>query len=306
MNFYLIGIDHKKTPIDIREAAYWGRPDIIRFLAVSGAGQTAVFSTCNRFEVYGIAENVVDAKHNIDLLQNRFNAIFNNAYIILDKTNVFDHLVRLATGLESQIRGETQIFAQLGTWAEQKSFPEALGRLVYDALLAAHGLRAKFSLNMPENNIAVLLYDRMLSQSDRDNLLNVVVAGTGKIAELFALYKPEGVRLYFAAHKNILKAQILATRANGKALLLKELPTLILNADVLISATSSPHRVFDKNYFLKIAAQRKRNLYIYDLAVPRDVTPDVKNIHGIVLKNIDEAILNVDFKNRLKTEPVSH
>jgi len=306
MTFYLIGIDHKIAPIDIREAVYWKREKIAEFWADYTACRIAVFSTCNRMEIYGIAKNTPEAKEAVSIFKKRFSEYFADSYIIYGEKNIFRHLVRLAAGLESQIKGELQIFSQLGTWAGREDFPQALGRLVHEALLAGLEIRTRASLNRPENNIAALLYKNLLEHNQSDNLLNIAVVGTGKIAELLAHYKPQGTRLYFAAHKNIIKAQELARISQGTALWLKELPGLLLNADVLISASSCPHMVFNKNYFLKIAALRDRELYIYDLAVPRNVSPDVKSVNGVILKNIDEAILNVDYKSRYKTQPVSY
>ncbi len=292
MIFYLIGIDHKVAPIGIREIVYWKRPHIAEFLAKQSVGRTATLSTCNRFEIYGIAENETEARLAAGLLKNRFDPIFDNSYTAYGAKNVFRHLVSLAAGLESHIRGELEIYGQLGAWAGREDFPKELGRLVHQALLAGLKIRAEADLNRPENNIAALLYKNLLEYNRSDDLLNVAVAGTGKIAELFACYKPQGVRLCFAAHKNILRAGELAGIAAGTAVLFKELPRLLLSADILISATSSPHRIFDKNYFSRIASTRTKELHIYDLAVPRDVEPAVKDIGGIVLKNIDEVMLN--------------
>jgi glutamyl-tRNA reductase len=305
MNFYLIGIDHRKAPISIREAVYWKRAEVAGFLAKLPAGRAAILSTCSRFEIYGVTKDPFNAGVIVDLLKDKFRPLFNNTYTIYSQEKVLKHLVRLAAGLESQIRGELQIYSQLGAWAGQDNFPPKIAGLVHDALLAAHDVRMKNGLNKPDNNIAVFVYEKILSEIHPNKLLNIAVVGTGKIAELFAAYKPQGVRLYFAAHKNISKAEGLAHKAQGKALFLKELPEYLKTADVLISATASPHRVFDKNYFLKIAVSRKQELYIYDLALPRDVAPGVKDIDGIILKNIDEVFINVDLKNRHKAESFS-
>lgn len=305
MSFYLIGIDHKKTPIGIREAAHWKRAEVAEFLSKLPAGRATILSTCSRFEIYGVTKDPFSAGVIVDLLKDKFRPLFNNAYAKYGQEKVFKHLVRLAAGLESQIRGELQIYSQLGAWAGQDDLPPKLAGLAHDALLAAHDVRMKNGFNKPDSNIAVFVYKKILSEIHPNKLLDIVVIGTGKIAELFAAYKPQGVRLYFAAHKNILKAEGLARKAQGKALFLKELPECLKTADVLISATASPHRVFDKNYFLKIAASRKQELYIYDLALPRDVAPVVKSIDGIILKNIDEVFINVDLKSRYKAESFS-
>lgn len=305
MNFYLIGIDHRKTEIDRREDAYWKRSEIAEFLAKLPVGRAAILSTCNRFEIYGSADGLFSAGIIIDLLKSRFSPLFDNAYVLYRRERIFRHLVRLAAGLESRIKGELQIYSQLGAWAGQDGFPPELAGLAHDALLAAHDVRMKNGLNRPDNNIAVFVYERISAEIQPNKLVNIAVAGTGAIAELFAAYKPQGARLYFAAHKNIAKAEDLARRAQGKVLFLKELPGYLRTADVLVSATASPHRVFDKNYFLKIAASRKQELHVYDLAMPRDVAPAVKGIDGIILKNIDEVFTNGDIKNRYKAEPVS-
>lgn len=304
MNFYLIGIDYKRTPIDIREAIYWKRADIGRFWSSHGQ-RTAILSTCNRFEIYGVTEDIFKVGVALDIFKARFAPLFNNAYILYHGKNVLRHLVRIASGLESQIRGELQISSQLSAWAGKENFPKELSELVYDALLAAHDIRAKSGLNRPEKNIAVLVYDRISIAAKPNKLLNVVVAGTGKIAELFAAYKPQGVKVDFASRRNIAKARELAKETGGRAILLKELPEYLLNADVLVSATASPHRVFSRNYCSKISALREKELYIYDLAMPRDVDPDVRNIEGIILKSIDEVTLNDNIKNKHKAESFS-
>lgn len=320
MNFFYLGIDHKTVPIDIREAAYGKRKEISAFWEDRASGQTAMLSTCNRFEIYGVAQDAFEAKARIDIFKSRFGKLFNSSYFIYGSDNVFRHLVRLAAGLESQIKGESQISAQLSSWAGQESFPEKLATMTYDALLLSHEIRSASGLKLHENNIATLLYEYILKMNDSDDLLNIVVAGTGNIARLFADYKPKETRLYFAAHKNIFKAHKLAEQSQGHALLLRDLPELLLKTDILISATSSPHRIFSKDYFSRIAALREKELRIYDLAVPRAVDPEAKNIDGIILNNIDdlsgifekynrslEAVLNEsNFKNRYAAEPVSH
>jgi len=304
VTFYLIGIDHKVAPIGIREAAYWKRPHIAEQLAKYGAGRAVVLSTCNRFEIYGIAEDRAEAELKIGSLKSRFEPIFNNSYAAYGTKNMLGHLVSLAAGLKSQMIGELEIYGQLGAWALSDGFPKELAALVHDALLSSHDVRMKSGSNHTENNIAVSLYDQILKAHNSDDLLNVVVAGTGKIAGLLAAYRPRDVRICFAAHKNILRAGELAGIAGGRAIFLKDLPQMLLSADVLISATSSPHRVFGKNYFSRIAAVREKDLYIYDLAVPRDVEPVVKDINGMILKNIDEVIQDARIKDRYAAEQI--
>jgi glutamyl-tRNA reductase len=199
--FYLIGIDYKRTPVNIREAVYWKRGDIAGFLAERSGGHAAAFHTCNRFEVYGTADDVHSARDFVRSFRKRFFPLFETGYAVYEETDVLRHIVRLASGVESQITGELQIYSQLGTWAGRKDTPAVLARLVHEALLATHALRYENGLNKPERNIAVSIYDSVLSKVRSDGLLNIAVVGTGSVAELFASYKPQGVRLVFAARR---------------------------------------------------------------------------------------------------------
>lgn len=305
MNFFLLGIDHRQTPIAIREALYWKRKEIAGFWSARSGPNAAILSTCGRLEIYGMAENAFEAELRITAFKRFFSEFDGRSYYLYGEKNIFRHLARLAAGLESRIKGESQIYDQLSAWVDEKNFPVELARLAREALSASHGIRMREGQNNPKNNIAVLLYDHLSSRINPCGLLNIAVAGTGRIAELFALYRPRGVRLYFAARKNILRAAELAVIAEGYTLYLEELPALLRDTDILISATSSPHRVFGKNYFSKIAALRKRELYIYDLAVPRDVAPEAGEIKGIVLKNIDEVTADVNIKDRRASEQIS-
>jgi glutamyl-tRNA reductase len=143
-------------------------------------------------------------------------------------------------------------------------------------------------LKATEHNIAALLFDAIRESITASEILEIVVIGTGKIAELFAAYRPKRVRLRFAAHKNFLKAKELATLAAGEAISFRELPAALLRADVLISATSSPHFILSQENLLQIAAGRPRPIYIYDLAIPRDIEPQDRWLENIVLKNLDD------------------
>ena len=287
MNFFCLGIDYKTAPLSAREAICRKGKAIADFWAGRPALRAAILATCNRFEIYSITDDEAFARAHIDIFKESYKQFSGYGYALYGKREVFRHILRLATGLESQIKGEPQILRQLAAWSGKKDFPQPLLELVYDALLASHEIRSRSGLKETENNIAALVFDDILEKVEEKGLLDIVVAGTGKIAELFALYRPQGTRIYFAAHKNIAKAKVLAGRAAGRALDFKELPGLLASANVLISATSSPHIIFNKEYFYKIAPARKGALYIYDLAVPRDVDTAAGNIKGIILKDMD-------------------
>ena len=281
MILYLIGIDYRSAPISLREPIYRRRSEIVSFCRDTGEEISALF-TCNRIELYGISENIFQAARSIKLFQERFPHVFELSYVKQGTEEVIEHALRLACGLESQIAGEEEITQQLNSWVSQDSFSWVSREIWNEILVRAEDIRIKSGLKGVKDNIAKIIF------KDLEGQKKMVVIGTGKIARVFSENKPAGVSLYFAARKKHKRATRLARQAGAKAILLDDLPDAFLRADAVISATSSPHYVLKKGHFLDISKKRQRPLYVYDLAVPRDVEPDAGKVPGIFLQNLDD------------------
>lgn len=281
MYFYLIGIDYKTAPLGVRENFYRQRLKIIDFWRVKEA---ASLFTCNRIEIYGISNNTDTAFGYFAEFIQIFPGFFKYAYIKYGEKEVFQHALRLASGLESQLQGELQIYQQLDNWQRQEYLPFALDELWGKVLSLAKDIRSQSGLNEEENNIARVLYDDLNNYFKSAQTVEIIVVGTGKIAELLARYRQPRMHLNFVAHKNYQKAIDLARIAQGKVFLLKDLSGLVSRADVLISATSSPHYVLKRGDFFRAP----HPFYIYDLALPRDTEPSVRDLPGIFLSNLDD------------------
>ncbi|MDD4938931.1 MAG: hypothetical protein PHE18_00205 [Candidatus Omnitrophica bacterium] len=286
MIFYLIGVNHKTAPIGAREALYRKRQEIAGYSTgyIEGA---AVLCTCNRIELYGFAADLPQADISIRHFRGKFREFSRYGYVISGQANVFRHLLRLATGLESQVRGEQQILRQLHNWKLRDPFHAPFQLLVNKALSCARVIRMNAGLDREEYNIADLVSKELIRLLWDRERPEVVIIGTGKIAELFASIENAPLYLHFAGHKNYPKAQELARRSKGQALMLEDLPGALLRADAMISATSSPHFLFSRDYFRKVLSVREKPLYIYDLAIPRDIDPEVKGMKGAVLYDLD-------------------
>ena len=284
MNFYLIGIDYRRADINLREAVYHSQKEIARFWNVS-IQEAAILSTCNRFEIYG-----ADSLSSIGRLESFYSRFpqFAAGYYIAGRADVFRHALRLACGLESQLKGEAQILEQLGLWLRQKEIPAVLLNFWNTILQEAKDIRNYAGLNQRGYNIAAAIFADLKRYRPCAEQLEVVIAGTGKIAELLAVFRPDYVHLNFISHKNKLRAQKLAEYSKGLTLSFRDMPGVLSETDVLISATSSPHFVFKKAHFEQLISKRKAPLYLYDLAIPRDIEPSVAGLEGIVLKNLDD------------------
>ncbi|MBU4312634.1 MAG: hydroxymethylbilane synthase [Candidatus Omnitrophica bacterium] len=298
MILYLIGIDHKSATIQEREPLYRRRSEITDFWKGIGEDHVALF-TCNRIELYGISEDIFSVSRAIGLFQERFPEFSEYSYVKEGRDEVIEHAFRLACGLESRIIGEKEILKQLDSWIKEDSFPLIWKNIWSEVLDRAKHIRASSGLDSVKNNIAKIVF------KDLGFKKNIVIIGTGKIAQIFSENKPLGVNLYFVARKKHKKAKRLAKESGGSAVLLDDLGKLLLGADAVISATSSPHYVLRKEHFLDILQKRNRPLFLYDLAVPRDIEPGVGRIPGIFLQNLDDLAFPARPGIKVGTRPSS-
>jgi len=288
MHFYLIGVDHKKAPLEVREALYRRRNDVAGLWSGHPSQLITPLITCNRFEIYGVAADKRTAEEHIALFRKAFPRFHEKGYVEYGREDVFRHALRLACGLESQLKGELQILRQLEAWSLRQPYDSPLAGLWQKALSSARRIRIESGLYSEEENAAVLILEDLAGKIKGPSPVKIAVAGTGKVAKLFAAYRAPRMSFSFVAGKNYSKAQELARQAKGKALKFAEMPNELLTADVLVSATSSPHFILNADDFLEVASRRERPLYVFDMAVPRDIHPDARGVKGIVLKNLDD------------------
>jgi len=288
MYFYLTGVDYKSAPLNVRENIYRRRRDIIDFWASGHTGRAEALFTCNRIEIYGAAEYPEEAFSSVSEFSGVFPDFSRHAYFKYREAEVFRHSLRLACGMESQLHGELQILNQLEAWSGKSSFNPVLKDFWQEIIFLSKKIRKDTGLDTHYDNIVPFIYYDFISRRGSPASFKVIVAGTGKIAELFAQYRMPQAHLSFISHKNYIKAESLAGISGGKAYTFKDLPGLLLEADIFISATSSPHYILGKSHFKDAASSRAHHLYMYDLALPRDIEPAIGAVKGIILQNMDD------------------
>jgi glutamyl-tRNA reductase len=300
MNFYLIGVDYQSAPLEIREEINLRRKEISAFWQIRKPKEIAILSTCNRIEIYGLAKDFNDfLTESLDFKQ-CFKGLFENAYTKFGKAGIFEHLLLLACGLKSQLLGEIQILQQLKVWSVQEYLPPALSELLKQVLPLAEDIRRQAGLNRETINVANIVFGDLVNRMGIKPSMEIIVVGTGKIAQLVVLYRPDNARLHFISHKRYLKAQLLAKRASGTVHGITDLPDLLSAADALISATSSPHYVIHEKHFLNVQVKRKQPVYLYDLAVPRDIDPSIGSFGNVFLQNINDLSALFVQENQLR------
>jgi len=270
-------------------------------------GESEVLFTCNRVEVYAAAKDLLTINRNRLLFKNLFSGVFGNAYVNIGNETVLRHFLRVATGLESQFVGEAQIVNQLEEWMNKEGFSDSIKTFLKEALDRGREIRKSIdqSENLSGEDIADVVIKDAAFKLNGFSGKKLIVIGTGKIAQLFGEKRIEGADIYFASRKKHSRVRQISEKAGGQAILMKELGHHIETADVIVSATSSPHYILKEDHIREPLNKRETDLHMYDLAVPRDIEPSIGKLQKIHLKNIDDLNIRIKERNDQVREYVS-
>jgi len=298
-----LGVSHKTAPLDLRErlSLTEGRAvSALRELTdAAGIHEAAAISTCNRTELYLIVSDPVEAESTaLGVLTRqagiRPTELLGHLYS-LRAGEAARHLLRVTAGLDSMIVGEAEIQGQVKRAYELAMVEGGTGPILnrlFRGALAAGG-RAREETGISEKgvsvpSVAVELARRALGDlSDR----RVLVVGAGETAELVArALVARGVHSVFVANRHYDRAIGLAQRFEGSAVRFEELPEQLTEADIVVSATNSPHHIVERDDLAQVMAERnERPLLAIDIAVPRDIDPTCREIPGVTVHDIDDV-----------------
>jgi glutamyl-tRNA reductase len=297
-----IGVSHKTAPLAVRErlALPEGRAvSVLRDLVGHRDIHEAVaISTCNRTEVYLVASDPVEAESaTLSILSRqagiRPTELFGAIYSLRDAEAV-RHLFQVAAGLDSMIVGEAEVQGQVKRAYELALVEGVTGpvsnRLFRDALGAGKRVRTETAISRAHvsvSSVAVELARAALGELDTRKVL---VIGAGENGELTARALHErGVHTVFVANRHYDRAIGLAQRFSGTAVRFEDLPRRLLEADIVVSSTSSPHQIVGRDELALVEEERGgRPLLLIDIAVPRDIEPSVREIPGVTLYDMDD------------------
>jgi glutamyl-tRNA reductase len=297
-----LGASHKTAPLELRErlALPEGRAaGVIRELIEAPEIQeAAAISTCNRTELYLFASDPVGAESRaLTILareaDTRPTDLMGHLYS-LHGADAAEQLFKVTAGLDSMIIGEAEVQGQVKRAYELALVEDATGpilnRLFRGALSA--GKRARTETRLSEGALSVPSVAVELAQRTLGDLTSrrVLVIGAGETAELTArALAARGVEAVFIANRRYDRAIGLAERFGGSAVRFEELPEQMAAADIVVASTSSPHFVIEPEALAEVMAVRDgRPLLLIDLAVPRDIHPDCRNVPGISLHDMDD------------------
>ncbi len=299
MSLLVVGISHKSASVALREQIAFV-PEAFddahsSLLQVKGVRGAMLLSTCNRTEILIAGEVQADLVYQwLAGYQKADLAALQSAGYAFADGEAAKHLMRVAAGLESLVLGEPQIFGQLksayAVAKESGAIDSELHRAVQHSFNVAKRIRTETAIG--ENPVSVAFAAVSLASRIFDSLASTtaLLIGAGETIELVAKHLVEqGVQNVLIANRTLANAAQLAERTGGHAILLSDLPNHLAEADIVISSTASQLPILGKGAVESAMAVRRGNpMFIVDIAVPRDVEPEVESVDGVYLYTVDD------------------
>jgi glutamyl-tRNA reductase len=299
MKFQLIGVNHKTAPVEVRErlAIPDSRlPEALKRLAEHpGVHEGLILSTCNRVEVLTQTKNgIVDLRR---FLRDYFqvNPAEYEAHLYeYHESEAIRHLFRVTASLDSMVVGEPQILGQVkeayATARAVGAVHSQLDLLLTRAFAVAKRVRTETAVGSSAVSVASVAVELAKKIFGSLHGKHVYLVGAGKMSELAARHLlAHGAESIFVANRTYDRAQQLAAKFDGQAILFEQLYETCDRADIVITSTGAPHAIFRREHGELFLSRRKnRPMFFIDIAVPRDVDPGMNKLDGIFVYDIDD------------------
>lgn len=331
MSILVVGLNHKSAPVSIREKVAFSPEQLIQALQSEQTNNTSnndpqnnsidkqigpkirshhekiILSTCNRTEIYTTDSMTFDdvcqwlaAQHNLSEDELR-------TYLYTHKDgNAIQHVLRVASGLDSMVLGEPQILGQLKSAlrvaTECNSTGTTLKKLMQHAFSTAKKVRTETSIGANPVSVAfaaVNLARQIFSKLENKTALLI---GAGQTIELVGRHlHSAGIGKVIIANRSVEKAAKLAKEFKGIGITLQEIGDYLPEADIVISSTAAPVPVIGKGTVEWALKKRKhRPIFMVDIAVPRDIEPEVAELDDVYLYTVDDlqSVIEENMKSR--------
>jgi glutamyl-tRNA reductase len=313
MPLYTLGINHTTAPVGVRERVVFSgeltQKALQELIKLAGVDEAAILSTCNRTELYCNLQSPKQGNrikkwlaefHQIDP-----NNIQPFLYQYLDRAAVC-HTLRVACGLDSMVLGEPQILGQLKSAYQDACRAETLGRelsrLFQHAFSAAKQIRTDTAIGANPVSVAFAAVNLAKQIFANLNQQSALLIGAGETIELVARHLAGNqIGNVVVANRSVRRAQALAEQFNGRGIGLTEIGTALPHSDIIVSSTASPLPILGKGLVERAIRQRRhRPMFMVDIAVPRDIEPEVDELDDVYLYTIDDldAVIHENIESR--------
>lgn len=300
MPIIALGLNHNTAPVDVREQVAFVGESLYEPLSelklVDGVHEAAIVSTCNRTEIYcglesGSEHKIAQWFHNY---HRRPPSHFAPYLVQRENRDAVHHLLRVSCGLDSMVLGEPQILGQIKQAFTEASRLGTLGnrltQLFQHAFRVAKQVRTDTAIGSSPVSVAfaaVTLARQIFSKLDDRTVLLI---GAGETIELTARHlRAQGIGKMIIANRSIDRATTLARQFAASAIEIKQIPALLEHADIVVSSTASQLPILGKGAVEQaLKARKHRMIFMIDLAVPRDIEPQVGELEDVFLYAVDD------------------
>ncbi len=309
MQLYTIGVNHTTAPISIREHIAFSDDNLrhaLSDLTARNAAEAAILSTCNRTEIYVQSQQPEPIVHWLaDYHKLDIGNVQPYTYTLTNQDAV-KHAFRVASGLDSMVLGEPQILGQFKQSVKIAQDAGTLGTLLHKLFQRTFEVAKEVRTNtdIGANSISMAAAAIKLAQRIFGNISEqkVLFIGAGEMIELcanhFAAQKPKSMTV---ANRTIERGADLAEKIGGQAILLNDLAFRLSEFDIVITSTASQLPIVGLGMVERaIKARRHRPMFMVDLAVPRDIEPEVAQLDDVFLYTVDDLaqVVNDGMVNR--------
>ncbi|MDR3566262.1 MAG: glutamyl-tRNA reductase [Negativicutes bacterium] len=314
MPLVVLGLNHKTAPVAVRECFSFSEEQIKQGLKhldeYDGILECVILSTCNRTEMYAAVDDADDALPVLQKFLERMNAAPGtiNQYIFYHtEEDCIRHLFRVVSSLDSLVVGEGQILSQVkkaySLARDTGTTSTVLNTLFNRAIAVGKKVRTKTRIAYSAVSVSYAAVELARKIVGDLSQANVLILGAGEMSELTARHLVDcGVKTVFVSNRNYSRAAELADKFRGVAVPFEDFLKSAVEADIVITSTGAPHYIIRAWDVAHLMPKRQgRPLVFIDIAVPRDVEPEVEAIAGVRLFNIDdlEAVVESNMKERL-------
>lgn len=298
----LLGLNHKTAPVELRECIAFTDDQTAATLVglrnLPYIDEVLLFSTCNRVEVLMVTTRVGEAVRSATQRLLRAGSVsleeFENALYVHRGDEAVRHVFRVASSLDSMVVGEPQILGQVKqayrTAVDLRTSGVILNRLLHRTFFVAKRIRSETGIG--DHAVSISYAAIELGRKIFGNLSGkkLLLIGAGEMAELavehLIRHRAAAVRV---ANRTFSRAMELAARFRGSAIRFEEIIDGLAEVDIIISSTGSPDFILKKTQLKGVMRKRRnRPLFLIDIAVPRDIDPEINQISNAYVYDIDD------------------
>lgn len=297
MQLFTVGVNHTTAPVSIRENVAFQNEKLaeaLRDLTMHGAAEAAILSTCNRTELYCRTENPEIALNWLAQYHKLETRNIQPYLYTFPQQDAVKHAFRVAAGLDSMVLGEPEILGQFKQAVRIADGAGTLGTLLHKLFQRTFAVakEVRTNTNIGASSLSMAAASVKLAQRIFGELhdKNVLFIGAGEMIELcaeyFATQKPASITI---ANRTLERGAELAQKVGGTAILLAELPERLGSFDIVVTSTASQLPIVGLGMVERaIKARKRRPIFMVDLAVPRDIEPEVGELDDVYLYTVDD------------------